>query len=117
MNNDLGTRLFRYRSQNRFTQAQVASSVGITRQRYSNYETGRRTPPPVILSRLADLYQVTVDQLIGMAKPELYCLNSREIFLISTFRILTDSKRQELISYTSYLKDQVCPEYSVSSLS
>lgn len=47
------------------TQAQVADLLFVNRRTYSCYETGRHMMPTEILSRLADLFNTSVDYLIG----------------------------------------------------
>ena len=45
------------------TQQQTADAIGITREAYSNYETGRRFPKPEVLSKIAEYYCLTVDEI------------------------------------------------------
>ena len=47
------------------TQAQVADILFVNRRTYSCYETGSRMIPPYILSRIADLFNTSVDYLMG----------------------------------------------------
>ena len=47
------------------TQTAVANILGITRQAYNHYETGKREPSLDTLSKLATLYDVSVDYLLG----------------------------------------------------
>lgn len=56
-----------YRKQNRYTQQEIADILGISRQAYSNYEKGKRSPSLSVLIKLADLYQISLDALIGRA--------------------------------------------------
>ena len=44
----------------------VASYLGIVRQTYSHYETGKRTPNYDTIYKLAGLYGITVDELIHL---------------------------------------------------
>jgi len=53
------------RSQNNFTQKQVANAVGITERAYQHYEEGTRTPKDAILEKLAGLFNVPVTYLYG----------------------------------------------------
>ena len=48
------------------TQDYVASVLGIARQTYSHYETGKRTPSPDALFKLAGLYNISVDDLMQL---------------------------------------------------
>ncbi|BCJ87452.1 helix-turn-helix domain-containing protein [Effusibacillus dendaii] len=47
------------------TQQEVADALGISRARYAHYETGRNEPDLNTLVRLADFFQVPVDDLLG----------------------------------------------------
>lgn len=46
-------------------QRQVADYLHCSQQVYSNYELGQRDIPTEVLIRLAELYQVSVDYLLG----------------------------------------------------
>ena len=46
-------------------QRQVADRLHCSQQVYSNYELGQRDIPTEVLIRLADLYRVSVDYLLG----------------------------------------------------
>jgi transcriptional regulator with XRE-family HTH domain len=50
-----------------FNQDYVAGILGVARQTYSHYETGRRTPNPDALFKLAGLYNISVDDLMQLA--------------------------------------------------
>lgn len=63
--NPIGTKLLHLRLERNETQEQVADSIGISYVSLSRYETGQRMPKMDILSRLADHYGVTVDELLG----------------------------------------------------
>lgn len=51
------------------TQDYVATALGIARQTYSHYETGKRTPDAETLYKLAGLYNISVDDLIQLTLP------------------------------------------------
>ena len=63
-NIQLAANLRRLRSDHDYTQAQISDKLNISRQAYSNYETGKRIPDLDILIRIADIYHVTLEQLI-----------------------------------------------------
>ena len=46
------------------TQRQVADAVGIAESAYQRYEYGDRTPPMETLIALADLYDISLDELV-----------------------------------------------------
>lgn len=51
-----------------FKQRQVAEYLSCSQQVYSNYELGQRDIPTDILIRLAELYDVSVDYILGLTK-------------------------------------------------
>lgn len=59
-----GERIAELREQRGWTQEELATSVGITRAALSHYEN-RRKPDFETLTRLADLFDVSIDYLIG----------------------------------------------------
>ena len=54
------------RRRHNFTQLQISNRLNISRQAYSNYETGKRIPDIDILIRLADIYGLSLEQLIAL---------------------------------------------------
>ena len=60
----LGQKLKDLRKLNNYPQEYVASSLGIIRQTYSHYETGKRIPSPEMLYKLSLLYGISVDSLM-----------------------------------------------------
>ena len=50
----------------RLSQQQLADWLGLTRSSISNYENNTQTPPADTLVRLADIYGVSVDYLLGV---------------------------------------------------
>lgn len=54
------------RKANGYTQDYVASYLGIVRQTYSHYETGKRLPNYDTLYKLAGLYDISVDDLLQL---------------------------------------------------
>ena len=74
MNEILGNNIMILRKENGMTQEQLATALGISFQAVSKWETGNSCPDISTLPLLADLFSVSVDQLIGrvplMAVPE-----------------------------------------------
>ena len=58
-------RLKHLRTINHLTQLELANMLNIERSILSSYETGRRYPTLVILIRIADVFDVSVDYLLG----------------------------------------------------
>ena len=63
-NIQLAANLRRLRADHEYTQTQIGAKLNISRQAYSNYETGKWIPDLDILIRIANLYHVTLEQLI-----------------------------------------------------
>ena len=61
----LSERLRALRKGKGYTQLQVAVYCDITEKAYQNYELMTREPKLEILMRIADLYGVTLDYLVG----------------------------------------------------
>lgn len=49
-----------------YTQDDVAAALGIVRQTYSHYETGKRIPGPEMLYKLAGFYHISIDDLMHL---------------------------------------------------
>lgn len=63
-NIQLTANLRRLREEHHYTQAQLSGKLNISRQAYSNYEMGKRVPDLDLLIRIADIYHITLEQLV-----------------------------------------------------
>ena len=63
-NIQLTDNLVRLRKAYNYTQQQIGDKLNISRQAYSNYERGKRIPDIGMLIRLADIYGVSLEQLL-----------------------------------------------------
>lgn len=59
-NEKLAQKLRELRKVNNYTQDYVAEVLGVVRQTYSHYETGKRTPDTNALYKLAGLYNISM---------------------------------------------------------
>lgn len=66
-NNLLAHKLKALRKNFNMNQDDVAAELGIVRQTYSNYETGKRVPNSEMLSKIAELYHISVAELLSPA--------------------------------------------------
>jgi len=62
--------LKKFRKEKGFGQIELAEKLGITQSSYSRYESGARDIPTDILSKLADYFGVTIDDILGRAEDE-----------------------------------------------
>lgn len=66
MDNKYGEGIKHFRLMNKLTQKEIAQEVGCTNNMISNYEIGARTPTIKTLLKLADYYEISVYDLIGV---------------------------------------------------
>ena len=50
------------------TQEEIAKDLGISRIRYNQYETGKRTPDNEILVQISEYFNVSIDYLLGKSE-------------------------------------------------
>lgn len=58
-------RIAELREQRGWTQEELSNTIGISRAALSHYEKSRRKPDFTTLTQLADVFQVSIDYLIG----------------------------------------------------
>ena len=61
----LPTLLKKYRKTVDMTQNEVAMELKISLQAYKHYEAGRRVPSLEMATKIADVFGITVDELVG----------------------------------------------------
>lgn len=67
----LGVRLRVLRENAEKTQREMAELLCINRVSYTQYENDKRTPPPDTLKKIADIFNVSVDYLLGNTRHEI----------------------------------------------
>lgn len=65
MKDILCERLLQKRKKAGFTQNEIASRLQITQSTYAGYETGKSKPSIDMLTKIADLYDTSIDYLVG----------------------------------------------------
>ncbi len=65
-NSRLAQKLRELRKAHSYTQYDVASMLGVVRQTYSHYETGKRTPDSETLYKLAGFYHISIEDLMHL---------------------------------------------------
>lgn len=68
MDFNFGDRLKELRLQNGMTQKDLADRIGITKSVVSFYELRERTPSPEVLVKLATIFHVSSDYLLGIER-------------------------------------------------
>ena len=62
---ELSKNLLKFRKASGLSQEQVASKIGVVVRAYQRYEYGDRYPQLPTLVALADLFDVSLDELVG----------------------------------------------------
>ena len=68
---NFGERLRSLRLENKMTQGQVASRIGVATSAISSYESGVRLPSYNVLIKISRLFHVSIDHLLGVKNREL----------------------------------------------
>lgn len=96
---DLSVRLKQLRLDKQLRQEQVARLVGVSKGAISAYETDIRQPSYEVLIRLANLYRVSVDYLLGRTDDrtlDISGLTTHEAAMISELVASMTLKNQKL---------------------
>lgn len=67
-NNDIGNIIKYFREVKHLSQAKLAKQIGVSQRNVSYYENGEHIPPADILKKLASIFGITVDELVGTKK-------------------------------------------------
>ena len=90
---NFGNTLKKLRLQEGLTQQQLATSLGVTKSVVSYYELQARYPSPEVLRKLASLFHVSTDYLLGIEKGETIDLTGLSEEDIITVKRLVSSLR------------------------
>ena len=96
---ELGERLKALRIENHLRQDRVARLVNVEKSSISMYETGMRQPSYTTLVRLADVFNVTTDYLLGRTNSspvDLSGLTAAEAAMINQLVTAMTEKNKEL---------------------
>ena len=90
----LGSRLLELRKQKGFTQEQLAEKLNVTNQSVSKWEKDINAPDIMLLVKLADLLETSVDYLLGRGenKPVVTTTQKNIDQLVFKIRILSADK-------------------------
>lgn len=105
----LGSNLKQLRKSKKLTQDEVSKKIGVAKNTYSGYERNIRTPDISIQYKLADLFNVTLDELHGrQTKEKLNLLEDAEVLMFSDkegWDELSDDRKKEIMRELSDLAD------------
>lgn len=93
---EFGSHLKELRTQAGLTQLQLAQRMNITKSVVSFYEKQERFPSPDILIKVATIFHVSTDYLLGLDKKETIDVSGLGKDDIAILRALTESLRQKM---------------------
>jgi transcriptional regulator with XRE-family HTH domain len=74
------SRLKELRKKNGFSQKELAERLSLSRPTITAYESGIRTPPVETIINIADIFEVSIDYLLGRVDEPSYNQRSDNIF-------------------------------------
>ena len=92
---DFGASLKRLRMAEGLTQQQLAARIGVTKSVISYYELQERYPSPDVLMKLAAVFHVSTDSLLGIEHGEMLDLSGLEAEDIAMVRRMVSTLRQK----------------------
>ena len=99
------------RTEKGYSQKDIAQLLGITQQAYANYERGARQADYDTLNKLADIFGVSVDYILGRTED----LNNNDLdkqldgvdfALWGEVHDLTDEEKQDIINFVKFTKSK-----------
>ncbi|QQQ87420.1 helix-turn-helix transcriptional regulator [Peptacetobacter hiranonis] len=99
----LGNRLKNLRTENNYSQKDVANKLSISNATLSQYESGVRQPSYDILKKLADIYCVSIDYLLGRTDIRNYEENTIAAHTDDRTQQLSEEGRKRLDDFIDYL--------------
>ena len=92
---DFGGRLKELRLQAGLTQKQLGERVGVTKSVISFYELRERTPSPEVLVKLAAIFRVSADYLLGIEKGKSIDITGLDAEDEKAIRIMVERLREK----------------------
>ena len=102
--NVLGKQIKMLRTIRGWTQEEFGKRLGVSKVTVSSYEHGLRVPNVEMLNKLADLFEVTVDYLLG--RDETCGASEMEREMIGILRRLPEDQNHMLLEFARFLLQQ-----------
>ena len=68
---EFAERLSKLRAEAKLTRAELGEKIGVAARSIINYENGERIPYGDVCARMAQVFGISVDELLGVENPEL----------------------------------------------
>lgn len=101
---NFGSRLKTLRTEMRLTQAQLAERIGVVKSVISFYESGDRYPSLDTLVKIASVFHVTTDFLLGIERTVLLNVSDLSESEIGALQITADAFRSNHVTGKKYHK-------------
>jgi transcriptional regulator with XRE-family HTH domain len=89
------------------TQVQLSRALNISQGALSGYETGRYDPDVDTMKRMADFFNVTLDELFGQPKDNQEVVIADIDFALSgELRDLSEAEKQDVLDYVRFKRAQ-----------
>lgn len=89
--------LKRLRKSKKLTQIQLADKLGVAKTTLASYEQGRRMPDIEIQNKLADIFDISLDQLHGRTSQQEYENDTLMFNHIDGFTELSEEEQKRII--------------------
>ena len=96
----IGQRLYQLRKDHDMTQQELADRLGLTKYTISSYETDKSDPSDEIKMQLAQIFDVSVDYLLGLVNQRLSFMDLERAVLLPVDSL---ELRQEVEQYVEIL--------------
>lgn len=114
----LSQQLKRLRLQSSMSQSDIARLVGVSQQAVGKWELNKSEPDSKTLLRLAEIYGVTVDQLLGAessSSKSVPVLSCEEKDFLSLYRSIPVVDRKTAMNIVKAFADSISPRVNSSS--
>ena len=102
----IGERLQELRREKGFSQADLAEKLNISFHTISSYERNRSTPDDEVKVKIAKLFDVSVDYLLGLVKePYSYQRSAYCIYLPKSFQEAEKKQVEKFIDFLKYTQN------------
>ena len=94
----VGSKITKYRKEQNLTQDDIADKLNITRQNYSRWETGEQLVPLYHLNSLANIFNSSMDFIIGLTNINKPTESTKKLNLIKIGKRIEEIRTDENLS-------------------
>ncbi|WP_179223904.1 helix-turn-helix domain-containing protein [Paenibacillus tyrfis] len=96
------------REKREWTQKSISKKLGVAASTYSNWEQGNREPDLEVLIKLADIYQIPLDQLVGrnFTSPLKISVDLDLLQFFAEVQAAREDQRKEIVRYWKFMNER-----------